>query len=51
MTITKQEVYANGIDWLISRNNEKKLENESIKKHLENKSVWKSIKEYIKEII
>lgn len=49
--ITKQEVYANGIDWLISRNNDKKLENECIKRQFENKTFWQKTKEYIKEII
>lgn len=49
--ITKQEVYANGIDWLISRSNEKRLENECLKRQFENKTFWQKIKEYIKEII
>ena len=49
--ITKQEVYANGIDWLINRNDEKKHENQSLKRHLERKSIIDKIIEYIKEII
>lgn len=49
--ITKQEVYANGIDWLLTRNNEKKLENECIKRQLEKKSFFKKITQYIKDII
>ena len=49
--ITKQEVYANGIDWLISRNNDKNHENQSLKRHLERKSIIDKIIEYIKEII
>ena len=49
--ITKQEVYANGIDWLISRSNEKILENKCLKRQFENKNLWQKIKEYIKEII
>ena len=49
--ITKQEVYANGIDWLISRSNEKRLENECLKRHLERKSLFTKFIEYIKEII
>ena len=49
--ITKQEVYANGIDWLISRSNEKKLENECLKNKITKKTLWKVITEYIKEII
>ena len=49
--ITKQEIYANGIDWLINRNNEKKHENQSLKRHLERKSLFIKLIEYIKEII
>ena len=49
--ITKQEVYANGIDWLINRNNEKRLENECLKNKITKKNLWKVITEYIKEII
>ena len=49
--ITKQEVYKNGIDWLISRNNEKNHENLSLKRHLERKSFFIKFIEYIKEII
>lgn len=49
--ITMTEVYANGIDWLISKNNEKKLENECIKRQLENKHWYIKLIEYVKEIV
>lgn len=49
--ITMTEVYANGIDWLISKNNEKKLENECIKRQLVNKPWYVKLIEYFKEII
>lgn len=49
--ITMTEVYANGIDWLISKNNDKKLENECIKRQLELKPWHIKFIDYIKEII
>lgn len=49
--ITRQEIYANGIDWLINRNNEKKHKTECIKRPLERKSLFTKFIEYIKEII
>lgn len=49
--ITMTEVYANGIDWLISKNNDKKLENECIKRQFELKPWYIKLFEYFKEII
>lgn len=49
--ITMTEVYANGIDWLISKNNDKKLENECIKRQFELKPWYVKLIDYFKEII
>lgn len=49
--ITMTEVYNNGIDYLINKNNDKKLENECIKRQIENKSWYIKFVEYIKDII
>ena len=49
--ITMQEVYSNGIDWLIVKNNEKKIENECIKRQIEAKTWFQKITEYLREII
>lgn len=49
--ITMTDVYNNGIDYLINKNNDKRLENECIKRQLEAKSWYIRMIEYIKEII
>lgn len=49
--ITMEQVYNNGIDYLINKNNDKRLENECIKRQIENKSWFVKLIEYFKEII
>lgn len=49
--ITMEQVYNNGIDYLINKNNDKKLENECIKRQIENKPWYIKFVEYVKEII
>lgn len=49
--ITMQEVYANGIDYLINKNNDKRLENECIKRQIEISPWYIRLIEYFKEII
>ena len=46
--ITKQEVYANGIKWLMAQYD---MEKQTVYFEVKEKSIFQKIKEYIKEII
>lgn len=49
--ITMEQVYNNGIDYLINKNRDKKLENECIKRQLETKTWLQKIAEYLRDVI